>query len=109
MRKKSLQALEDKVRAKTGRKRGDRLEKIIRDLDRTLWGWFESFKSAAPITFRNLDGLIRRRLRSLLRKREKRPGFGRCQADHKRWPNAYFADRGLIALQAAHEIARQPR
>ena len=29
-------------------------------------------------TFRSLDGFIRRRLRALLRKQEKRPGFGRC-------------------------------
>jgi RNA-directed DNA polymerase len=54
--------------AKTGRTRGDSLERIIQDLNRMLRGWFEYFKSATPITFRSLDGFIRRRLRSVLRK-----------------------------------------
>ena len=109
VRKKSLKAFKDKVRAKTGRTRGDSLERIVQDLNRTLRGWFEYFQSATPITFRSLDGFIRRRLRSILRKRAKRPGFGRCHADQRRWPNAYFADRGLFTLNAAFETARHPR
>jgi RNA-directed DNA polymerase len=109
VRKKSLKAFKDKVRAMTRRTRGDSLERILQDLRGMSRGWFEYFKSATPITFRNLDGFIRRRLRSLLRKREKRPGFGRCQADQQRWPNAFFADRGLFTLQAAHGNARHPR
>ena len=109
VRKKSLKTFKDKVRAKTGRTRGDSLDRIIQDLNRTLRGWFEYFKSATPITFRSLDGFIRRRLRSVLRKQSKRPGFGRCQADQQRWPNAFFADRGLFALYAAHEHARHSR
>jgi RNA-directed DNA polymerase len=109
VRKKSLKTFKDKVRAKTGRTRGDNLERIIQDLNRTLRGWFEYFKAATPITFRSLDGFIRRRLRAVLRKQSKRPGFGRCQADQQRWPNAFFADRGLFALYAAHEHARHSR
>jgi len=109
VRKKSLKAFKDKVRAMTRRTRGDSLERILQDISGMSRGWFEYFKSATPITFRNLDGFIRRRLRSLLRKREKRPGFGRCQADQQRWPNAFFADRGLFTLQAAHGNARHPR
>jgi RNA-directed DNA polymerase len=109
VRKKSLKTFKDKVRAKTGRTRGDNLERIIQDLNRTLRGWFEYFKAATPITFRSLDGFIRRRLRAVLRKQSKRPGFGRCQADQQRWPNAFFADRGLFALYAAHQHARHSR
>ena len=109
VRKKSLKAFKDKVRAKTGRTRGDSLARIIGDLNPMLQGWFGYFRAATPITFRILDGFIRRRLRSLLRKQEKRPGFGRCVEDQRCWPNAFFADRGLLTLQAAFEHARGSR
>jgi hypothetical protein len=56
--------------------------------------------------FRAIDGFVRRRLRAILRKQEKRPGFGRCKADHQRWSNAFFAAHGLFTLQAAHARAR---
>ena len=109
VRKKSLQAFEDKVRAKTKRTRGDSLDRIIGDLNPMLRGWFAYFRAATPVTFRSLDGFIRRRLRSLLRKQEKRPGFGRCVEDQRRWSNAFFAGRGLFTLQAAFENARDSR
>ena len=109
VRKKSLQAFEDKVRAKTKRTRGDSLDRIIGDLNPMLRGWFAYFRAATPVTFRSLDGFIRRRLRSLLRKQEKRPGFGRCVEDQRRWSNAFFAGRGLFTLQAAFENARNSR
>ena len=50
-----------------------------------------------------------RRLRALLRKHEKRPGFGRCHADHQRWPNAFFAQAGLFALHTARLAAKHSR
>ena len=81
VRKKSLTALKDKVRAKTGRSRGDSLERIITDLNPLLRGWFGYFQHATPALFGVLDCFDRRRLRALLRKQEKRPGFGRCTAD----------------------------
>jgi hypothetical protein len=56
-----------------------------------------------------LDGFVRRRLRAILRKQAKRPGIGRCKADHQRWPNAFFATHGLFTLQAAYQQARHSR
>lgn len=109
VRKKSLKALKDKVRAKTRRSRGDSLARIVADLNPLLRGWFGYFKHAAPALFRALDGFIRRRLRAILRKQEKRPGIGRCRADHQRWPNAFFASHGLFTLTTARELARHPR
>jgi RNA-directed DNA polymerase len=101
VRKTSLMRLKDKIREKTRRTRGDSLARIVVDLNRTLRGWFGYFKHAHPRTFIRLDAFARRRMRSLLRKQEKRPGFGRCRADHQRWPNAFFADAGLLALHTA--------
>jgi len=109
VRKKSLKALKDKLRSKTGRTNGKSLRSIIEEINPILKGWFGYFKHAHRLEFQRLDGLIRRRLRALLRKREKRPGFGRCHADHLRWPNAYFAEQGLFTLTGAHVLASQSR
>lgn len=109
VRKKSLTRLKDSIRVKTRRTRGASLVRIIADVNPMLKGWFGYFKHAHPSTFRKLDGFIRRRLRALLRKQEKRPGMGRCRADHQRWPNAYFAAAGLFALNTAWQIERYSR
>ncbi len=109
VRKKSLKALKDKVRAKTKRSRGDSLARIIADLNPALRGWFGYFKHATPTLFRNLDRFVRRRLRAVLRKQDKRPGFGRCKADHLRWPNAFFETQGLFTFYTALEQLRHPR
>jgi RNA-directed DNA polymerase len=66
-------------------------------------------KHAHPSIFGDLDQMIRRRLRAILRKQTHRPGVGNERADHQRWPNAYFANAGLFALHTAWQSARQPR
>jgi len=109
VRDKSLNAFKDKVRERTCRSRGDSLGRIIADLNPLLRGWFGYFKHARPRLYRRLDQMIRRRLRALLRKQDRRPSMGRSEADHRQWTNAFFADQGLFALQEAHEAARYPR
>lgn len=109
VRKKSLKALRDKVRSRTIRSRGDSLERIIGDINPTLRGWYGYFQHATPGVFRAIDGFVRRRLRAILRKQEKRPGIGRCKADHQRWPNAFFAAHGLFTLHTTHAAARHSR
>lgn len=109
VRRKSLLAFRERIRAQTRRTAGKAIEQIVEKLNPMLRGWFEYFKHAYPTTFPSLDGWIRRRLRAILRKQEKRPGMGRCLADHKRWPNAYFAGLGLFTLTAAHALASRSR
>lgn len=109
VRKKSMQRLKDKIRSKTGRSRGNSLACIIADLNPMLRGWFNYFKHARRTTFRAIDGFVRRRLRAILRRQNKRSGFGYCLNDHKRWPNAFFAERGLFTLTTAHAKASQSR
>lgn len=106
-RDKSLTKLKDTIRAKTRRTNGDSLATVIASLNRTLRGWFAYFKHSEPRTFRRLDGLIRRRLRSLLSRRARRPCWGGGFAN-ARWPNAFFAEQGLFSLARAHALARQP-
>jgi RNA-directed DNA polymerase len=109
VRPKSLKALRDRIRQKTGRTRSGRLGEIIAELNPILRGWFGYFKHAHHLSFRTVDSFVRRRLRAILHKREKRPGYGRTPRDHRRWPNAFFASHGLFTLHEAHVAARQSR
>ena len=109
VRKKSLDRLKDKIREKTRRTAGKSLDRVIADLNRILIGWLGYFKHAHPHVFSTLDGMIRRRLRAILRKQDKRAGFGRSLADHRQWPKAFFAKAGLFALHIAWLDARPPR
>lgn len=105
-RKKSLKKLKDTLRQKTKRTNGQSLPFIVADVNRTLRGWFEYFKHSHKWTFPRIDGWLRMRLRSILRKRAGRTGHGRGW-DHHRWKNAFFAAQGLFNLTAAHALACQ--
>lgn len=109
VRDKSLKAFKDKIRARTGRSRGVSLDHVIADLNPVLRGWFGYFKHARARLFTQLDKFIRRRLRAMLRKQSRRPGFGKSYADHRQWTNAYFATRGLFTLSTALRQARHSR
>ncbi len=108
VRNKSLKAFKDKVREKTKRSRGDSIRTIVDELSPIIRGWWGYFKHAHPTTFTPLDGFIRRRLRAILRKQEKRPGMGICYEDCKKWPNVFFANMGLFTMVQALK-ASQPR
>jgi RNA-directed DNA polymerase len=106
-REKSLQKLKDALRAKTRRTSGRSLTSLVNDLNRTLRGWFVYFQHCRPLwIFERLDGWLRMRLRSILRKRQGRRGRGRG-LDHHRWPNRFFAEHGLYSLVTAHATAVQ--
>jgi RNA-directed DNA polymerase len=104
-RKKSLMKLRERVRAKTLRVGGRSLKYIVADVNRTLRGWYGYFQHSKANTFGTVDGYVRRRLRSLLEKRRgrTRQGLGAAQ---QRWPNEWFARRGLLSLAAEHEWKR---
>lgn len=109
VRKKSLAKLKETIREKTRRTRGQSLKVVVDDLNRTLRGWFGYFKHAHPSIFLELDQMIRRRLRAMLRKQARGRSVGNDRADHLQWPNAYFANAGLFALHTAWQSARRPR
>lgn len=105
-RKKSLKKFKDTIRSKTGRSNGNSLSVIIGDVNRTLRGWFEYFKHSHKWTFPALDQWVRRRIRSILRKRLGLKGISRG-LDHRRWPNRFFRDHGLFSLVDAHRALLQ--
>lgn len=107
-RKKSIQKLRDAIRSYTRRTNGHSLAVIITAINPILRGWFHYFKHSHVTTFPNVDGWVRMRLRSILRKRQKGRGRG-CGTDHHRWPNAYFRAMGLFTLTEAHTLLCQSR
>ena len=98
-RKKSLQKLQDKLRPLTRRSNGRSLPEIIRKANPILRGWYGYFRESNPTGLRVPDGWLRRRLRAMLRKRQKRPGYGLSKTDSKQWPNRWFAAQELFSLE----------
>jgi RNA-directed DNA polymerase len=98
-RQKSVQKLRDKLRPLTRRTNGRSLGEIVAKANPVLRGWHGYFRTSIPSGLRGPDGWLRRRLRAMLRKREKRPAYGRSEADSKRWPNRWFAAQGLFSLE----------
>ena len=105
-RRKALDRLRDKVRQMTPRTSGDSLACTIARLNQTLRGWYGYFHHSHRTTFPAVDGYVRGRLRSILRKRVGLRGRA-CGADHQRWRNHYFDELGLFSLTQAHALACQ--
>ncbi len=96
-RQKSLEKFKEAIRQKTGRLRPDSMPEIVEDINRTLRGWMGYFKHSIANIFPPLDKWVRGRVRTIQRKRHKGKGRARGR-DHQRWPNAYFAELGLISM-----------
>jgi len=106
-RQKSLGQLKDAIRARTRRTVGHSLSRVIADINPTLRGWYGYFQHSYRPTFRMVDGWVRRRLRSILRRRRGARGIASTHgADQTRWPNAFFAKHGLFSLQDARDAVR---
>lgn len=97
---KSEKRFREKLRPITRRANGHSMEEIIRRCNRITRGWYEYFKHSAAWVLNSLDGWLRMRLRSILRKRSKRKGHGRG-GDRQRWPNRYFEELGLFSMYTA--------
>lgn len=107
-RKKSVTKLRDAIRVHTRRANGESLAAIVARINPVLRGWFDYFKHSKSNTFPAVDGWVRMRLRSILRKRAHRRGRGRGY-DHQRWPNTFFTAHGLFTMTEAHAAALQSR
>lgn len=104
--KKSLAKYKAKIRWHTRRTNGVSLQEIIRRVNSASRGWFEYFKHSRKTTFKLLDGWMRMRLRSVLRRRQGKRGRGRG-IDHRLWPNTFFAEHGLFSHFTAYAQAHQ--
>ena len=107
-RRKSIQKFKDSVRARTKRNNGHDMCTIIKRVNSITRGWGNYFRGGVQKVPKSLDQWIRMRLRSILRKRDKRKGRGRGR-DHNRYQNAWFAERGLVFLiTITHDTAASP-
>jgi RNA-directed DNA polymerase len=108
-RKKSWRKIKEAIRSKTSRSNGQSLTALIEDVNQTLRGWFEYFKHSHKWTFSSMDSWVRRRLRSILRRRTHHKGVSRG-FDHQRWPNAFFRAHGFFSLAETHRaLLQSPR
>lgn len=99
-RAKSHRKFVERIRQMTPRKSGESLDDTIQRINRSTQGWFNYFRHCHWSIFRDYDGMIRRRLRRMLLKRQRRnhQRLSRTQ----RWPNAYFTKHGFHSLTGAH-------
>lgn len=102
IRPESTQKFRGRLKPLTKRNNGRSLDAIIQKINPILKGWYGYFKQADLAALGKMDGWVRGRLRSILRKRHHLRGRGRG-IDHHRWPNRYFADLGLFCLKEARE------
>jgi RNA-directed DNA polymerase len=105
-RQKSMDKFRDAIRNKTRRTQGKSMNEVIASINPTLRGWYEYFKHSNQKTFSNVDGWVRMRLRSILRKHQGKRGRGRG-SDHQKWPNLYFEKMGFYSLEKAHGMELQ--
>jgi len=103
----SLRKLKDTIRKKTPRKNGVALECTIAGLNASLRGWFAYFRHARWPVFKDVDAMVRHRLRRILRKRHR--NNPKRLAATRRWPNAFFTELGLYSLREAHFRFAQSR
>lgn len=105
-RQKSLDKFRDSIRNKTRRTQGTSMSEIIARLKPSMRGWYEYFKHSHRTVFREVDGWVRMRLRSILRRHQGKRGRERG-SDRRRWPNAYFDKLGYYSLVKAHSLEQQ--
>jgi RNA-directed DNA polymerase len=104
IRQKSILKFRDAIRKKTARLQSGSIEKIIKEVNRTLKGWYQYFKHVTKYNLNTFDAFVRRRLRAILLQRHKKRGFGRGNEAHQRWPNEYFAKRDLFTMERSREL-----
>jgi RNA-directed DNA polymerase len=110
VRKKSRMAMREKIRLHTRRSQGVGITTVIEKLNPILRGWFNYFKHVKKSELKAMDGFVRRRLRSILRKYQKKGGgTGRNIQDHQQWTNTHFASLGLFTMYEAHAEASRSR
>ena len=105
--KKSEKKFRNNIKAKTRRMSGESFKVILDELNQYLGGWLSYFKQCSSVVMKEQDSFIRRRLRTILRKRSKRRGQSKG-LDNFVWTNKYLEGLGyesLVKLHAAYRSA----
>lgn len=97
---KSMKRFRDNLRPHLKRCNKHGMKGITKQINPKLKGYYNYFKQAGVGSHQGLDGWVRMRLRSILKRHVKGRGIGRGMY-HKKYPNAYFAALGLFSLEEA--------
>lgn len=107
-RASSVKNLKAKIKAKTRRNRPGGIEAIAEELEPLLRGWFNYFRNGNSLNiFAMIDGWLRRRLRSILKKRRKSHSGISSLLDNIRWPIKFFQDKGLFSFIQHLDVFRK--
>ena len=99
-RAKSHEKVVARIGELTPRKSGESLECMIARINSSLRGWFNYFRHCFWNVFGTYDSMVRRRLRRMLLKRNRRNPKRLSRT--RRWPNSFFTAHGLYSLSEAH-------
>jgi RNA-directed DNA polymerase len=102
-RKKSLKNFRDKVRHHTPRCSKQNLQSIIASLNPILRGWHRYFSASPEDVLLQQDYFVRRRLRAMLARRNRKQAKDCWKYKSQRWPNVFFARVGLYSMERAHK------
>lgn len=92
-RAKAVEGFKAKVRHLTRRQQGRNLDGVVEALNPVIRGWGNYFRRTNwRSDARDMDGWIRRRLRSFIRKK------AGVALQSYRYPNAFFQKKGLVSL-----------
>ena len=103
---RSYRKLKDSIRLLTKRNNGKSMPRIMKDINPVLRGWFEYYKHSWHYVFPTVDGWTRTRLRSILKRRQKKRGIAKSST-HVKWNNKFFEGFGFFSLEVACNSYRQ--
>lgn len=98
VRRKSIQKFRDRIREMTSKVGGKSIQEVISKLNPVLRGWCNYFKGVTKYTLGTFDSFVRRRLRAIIERQNKKRSFGAGWSNQK-IPNKFFADRGLFNME----------
>lgn len=98
VRRKSIQKFRDRIRELTSKVGGRSIQAVVEKLNPVLVGWCSYFKSVTKYTLGTFDSFVRRRLRAIIQRQNKKRSFGAGWCNIK-IPNKFFADIGLFNME----------
>ncbi len=98
VRPKSIQKFRDRIREVTSRVCGRSINEVIAKLNPILRGWCNYFKNVTKYTLGTFDSFVRRRLRAIIQRQNKKRSFGAGWCNQM-IPNKFFASKGLINME----------
>jgi RNA-directed DNA polymerase len=110
VRRKSIQKFRDRIRELTSKVCGKAIQEVIVELNPVLRGWSNYFKNVTKYSLGTFDSFVRRRLRAIIERQNKRQSFGAGWCNQK-IPNKFFASNGLFNMEDSQRqyLARQSR